>query len=241
MKTIICKTYDEMSRVAADIVAKQIQEKPASIIGLPTGSTPIGMYKELVNMYKKGEVDFSNVKTFNLDEYYKIERSNPQSYYYFMNENLYQHVNLAAENINIPDGNTDSVEEECIRYSNLIEQSGGIDLQVLGIGINGHIGFNEPAETLNTKTHMVTLTEDTIEANSRFFNDKDEVPRHALTMGIGDILKAKKIILLINGKGKAKIAKQIFEDKVTTQIPASLLQLHPDVTVILDEEAASEL
>ena len=241
MKKMICKNYDALSYLAADIIAEQIKNKPDTVLGLATGSTPMGTYKELVRRNKKGDVDFSGVTTFNLDEYYKISGDNPQSYHYFMYRNLFDHININRNNIHIPDGNTASVEQECERYDRLIRDAGGIDLQVLGIGSNGHIGFNEPASELITKTHLTALTENTIQDNARFFNHADEVPVHAITMGLGTILKAKRIILLISGKNKAKIFKKAFEGKITTNLPASLLQLHPDTTVIVDEEAAFKL
>ena len=241
MKKMICKNYDALSYLAADIIAEQIKNKPDTVLGLATGSTPMGTYKELVRRNKKGVVDFSGVTTFNLDEYYKISGDNPQSYHYFMYRNLFDHININRNNIHIPDGNTVSVEQECERYDRLIRDAGGIDLQVLGIGSNGHIGFNEPASELITKTHLTALTENTIQDNARFFNHADEVPVHAITMGLGTILKAKRIILLISGKNKAEIFKKAFEGKITTNLPASLLQLHPDTTVIVDEEAAFKL
>ncbi|MCG8498908.1 MAG: glucosamine-6-phosphate deaminase [Firmicutes bacterium] len=241
MKKMICKNYDALSYLAANIIAEQIKNKPDTVLGLATGSTPMGTYKELVRRNKKGAVDFSGVTTFNLDEYYKISGDNPQSYHYFMYRNLFDHININRNNIHIPDGNTASVEQECERYDRLIRDAGGIDLQVLGIGSNGHIGFNEPASELITKTHLTALTENTIQDNARFFNHADEVPVHAITMGLGTILKAKRIILLISGKNKAEIFKKAFEGKITTNLPASLLQLHPDTTVIVDEEAAFKL
>ena len=241
MNKMICKSYDALSNLAADIIAEQIKNKPNTVLGLATGSTPLGTYKELIKRNQRGEVDFSTVKTFNLDEYYRISADNAQSYYYFMYRNLFDHINIDPQNIHIPNGDVESVEEECERYDRLIEQAGGIDLQILGIGSNGHIGFNEPAAELSTKTHLTALTPNTIQDNARFFNSSDEVPTHAITMGLGTILRAKQIILLINGANKAEIFKKAFEGKITTNVPASLLQLHPDTTVIVDEEAAFKL
>jgi len=238
MNKIICENYDKMSKMAAQIVSDQIKSKPDSVLGLATGSTPIGMYKELVRMFQAGELDFAKVITFNLDEYYRIEKNNQQSYHYFMNEHLFKHININPENTHIPDGNTESVEKECKNYDNMIKKAGGIDLQVLGLGINGHIGFNEPDSELIAYTHLTPLKQKTIQANSRFFNSIDEVPKHAITMGMANILQAKKILLLISGKNKAEIAHKIFNGKITTNIPASFLQLHPDTTVIMDREAA---
>ena len=239
MQRFIFKTYDKMSKEAADIIIKEVNKKPNTILGLATGSTPVGMYNELVQAYKKGSVDFSKLITFNLDEYYKISKENEQSYHYYMYHHLFSHINVKEQNVHIPNGNVDDVDAECKQYNDLIQQCGGIDLQVLGIGSNGHIGFNEPATVLNANTHLTALKQTTIADNARFFENDEQVPKHAITMGLGSILKAKKILLLINGKNKAEIAKKIFEQKITTSIPASLVQLHPDVTVLMDEEAAT--
>jgi len=235
MRKIICKDYDEMSKVAAKIVEAQVTLKPDSILGLATGSSPIGMYKELVN----NGVDFSNVTTFNLDEYYPLSKDNDQSYDYFMRKNLFDHIKV--KEYNIPNGMAEDPEKECARYDAAIEKAGGIDLQVLGIGVNGHIGFNEPDDELPANTNKVTLTESTIEANSRFFESKDMVPKAALTLGIGGIMKAKRVLVLVSGKNKAPIVSKLFNGNVTTQVPVSLLQLHPDAIVVMDEEAASML
>ncbi|HHW56085.1 MAG TPA: glucosamine-6-phosphate deaminase [Clostridia bacterium] len=239
MRVIITVDYDEMSKRAAEIVKKQIKEKPDTILGLATGSTPLGMYKYLIEMYKKGEIDFSNVVTFNLDEYIGLSPDHPQSYHYFMYENFFNHINIKKQNIYIPNGVAEDLEEECKRYEEEIEKAGGIDLQILGIGVNGHIGFNEPDESIDTKTHVVALTEETIDANKRFFKSADEVPRKAITMGLGSIMKAKKIILLASGKNKAKAIKETIKGKLTTNVPSTVLALHPDVTIIIDKEAAS--
>ena len=238
MRVIIEKDYEAMSKKAALLVASQVRLKEDSVLGLATGSTPIGMYNELIEMYEKDEIDFSKVKTFNLDEYCNLPPENPQSYHYYMNENFFNHVNIPEENINLLDGMTDDLKKECIEYDMKIKRAGGIDLQVLGIGPNGHIGFNEPAEKLNVKTHQVDLAEETIEANSRFFDSKEDVPKKAITMGIATILKSNRILLLANGKNKAKAIKETVSGNVTTKVPSSLLQTHPEVTIIVDEEAA---
>ncbi|NLX62950.1 MAG: glucosamine-6-phosphate deaminase [Tissierellia bacterium] len=240
MKIIVKKDYDSMSKEAAGIVRKEIEKKKDIVLGLATGSTPIGMYKELIRMHKEEGLDFSHVVSFNLDEYIGIDYDNPNSYHYYMKENLFDHINILKENTFIPDGNSDDLEESCRIYDKLIEEKGGIDLQILGIGANGHIGFNEPAEELNYGTSVVDLDDRTIKDNARFFNSIDEVPKKAITMGIGTIMKAKKIILMANGKNKAEaISKLIKGKKITTKLPATLLLLHPDVTVIVDEEAYS--
>lgn len=241
MKKLFFDTYEEVSRAGAEIIAQQIKEKKNSILGLATGSTPIGMYKELIKMYQAGEVDFSDVYSFNLDEYYRIKKDNVQSYDYFMKDNLFNHINIHKNNINIPNGDVENPLEECINYDKKIDEVGGIDLQVLGIGCNGHLGFNEPADVLSSATHLVNLTQNTIEVNARFFENINEVPTQAITLGMGHIMKAKKIILLVSGESKADIIKHLFDNEVTTQIPATLLKLHPDVTVIADKGAASKL
>ncbi|WP_077367040.1 glucosamine-6-phosphate deaminase [Anaerosalibacter sp. Marseille-P3206] len=239
MKIIIKKDYEELSKVAASIIGDELKSNPNMVLGLATGSTPIGTYNELIRMHKEEALDFSKVVTFNLDEYLNIPYSNPNSYHYFMEDNLFKHINVKAENIHIPDGNAENVEKFCIEYDKKIEETGGIDLQILGIGENGHIAFNEPAPTLPLETNITELTESTINANSRFFDSIDEVPKKAITMGIGSIMKSKKILLLANGEKKADIIAKILKNKVvTTHIPASLLLLHPDVTIIMDEDAA---
>ena len=239
MRVIITVNYEEMSKKAAEIVKKQIKEKPNTVLGLATGSTPLGMYKHLIEMYKRGEIDFSNVITFNLDEYIGLSPDHPQSYHYFMFHNFFNHINIKKENVHIPNGIAEDLEEECRKYEEEIEKAGGIDLQILGIGINGHIGFNEPDESIETKTHVVTLTEKTINANKRFFKSAEEVPRKAITMGLGSIMKAKKIVLLASGKNKAEAIKETIKGQLTTKVPATVLALHPDVTIIIDKEAAS--
>ncbi|EOD00097.1 glucosamine-6-phosphate deaminase [Caldisalinibacter kiritimatiensis] len=241
MKILIVNDYTEMSRKAANIVASQIILKNDSVIGLATGDTPKGMYKELVRLYNNGDIDFTEVKTFNLDEYYGLDKTNSQSYHYYMMENLFNHVNIKRENINIPNGMAESIEKECEEYERKIEEAGGIDLQVLGIGRNGHIGFNEPDLKFEAKTHLVRLDDDTIKANSRFFESIEEVPTLAISMGIKTIMHARKIILLASGEGKAEAIYKTVKGKITPEMPASVLQLHPDVTLIVDKKAASLL
>jgi len=241
MRVMIVRDYDEMSRRAAEIVKEQILKKPDTVLGLATGSTPLGMYKYLIEMHKNGEIDFSNVITFNLDEYIGLSPDHPQSYHYFMYENLFNHINIKKENIHIPNGVAEDLEEECKRYEREIRRIGRIDLQILGIGVNGHIGFNEPDESIETKTHIVTLTEETINANKRFFKSIEEVPRRAITMGLSSIMKARKIMLLASGSNKAKAIKETLKGRLTTKVPSTVLVLHPDVTIIMDKRAASLL
>ena len=236
MKKIVCDNYEDMSCEAADIFAAQLKKKPDSILGLATGSTPLGLYAELVKRYDAGEIDFSKARSFNLDEYYPISNKHPQSYNYFMHDNLFSKVNFASSRL--PNGETDDPHGECARYDTEIEAAGGIDLQLLGIGINGHVGFNEPAASYSLPTYLVELTESTLNANSRFFTGGDPQPTSALTMGFNAIFGAKSILLLISGEAKASIAKRLFEGLIHTDVPASLLLLHPNVTVILDKAAA---
>lgn len=237
----ITKSYEEMSKKTASIVMSQVILKPNSILGLATGGTPVGMYKEMVRIHQNDGVDFSQVKTFNLDEYYPIRKTNNQSYAHYMNENLFQHINISGENVYIPNGECNDIAKECDDYNELIYNSGGIDLQVLGIGNNGHIGFNEPDVCFEARTHLVELDQETIEANARFFQSEDEVPRQAISMGIGNIMHSKKILLLASGKGKSEIIAKTLLGTISPTIPASILQLHNDVIVILDQEAAEEL
>lgn len=239
MRVIKCKNYDEVSEAAARIVAAQVTMKPDCILGLPTGSTPLGMYSRLIQMNKENKLDFSKIKTFNLDEYFPISKDNNQSYHYFMFENFFNHININKENVNIPNGETDNPEGECVRYEEAIGVAGGIDLQVLGIGQNGHIGFNEPDDYLESATHITSLTQNTIEANSRFFDSMDDVPKKALTTGMGTILKSRKIIILASGKVKAEAVRSLLSGKITTQNPSTMLNLHSDVTLIADEDALS--
>ncbi|MCR5671850.1 MAG: glucosamine-6-phosphate deaminase [Butyrivibrio sp.] len=236
MKIIKAKDYEEMSNIAARIISAQILMKPDCVLGLATGSSPIGVYKRLIEEYKENALDFKKVKTVNLDEYEGLSGDNVQSYRYFMNTNLFDHVNIDKKNTMVPNG-ISSVELECGSYEERIEKLGGIDLQLLGIGRNGHIGFNEPDEYFAARTHVVNLTESTIEANARLFESKDEVPKRALTMGIGTIMKAKKIVLIASGEDKAKAVKDAVCGPVTPHCPASALQLHRDVVIVADAEA----
>lgn len=238
MKVIVERNYDEMSKKASEIIAMEVKNNPHAILGLATGSTPIGTYKELIRMHKEENLDFSKIKTFNLDEYVGLDGDHPNSYRYFMDEELFNHVNIAKENTNVPDGKTKDLLSFCKDYDKRIEEAGGVDLQLLGIGSNGHIAFNEPADELSANTSIAKLTEETINANARFFNSIDEVPKEAISMGIGSILKAKKILLLASGKSKAEAIKKLLNsDKISTRLPASFLHLHPDVTIIVDEDA----
>ena len=240
MRVIVCENYEEMSKEAARVVESQLVIKPDSNLGLATGSTPIGMYQILIEKYKAGELDFSKVTSFNLDEYYPIKKSNNQSYQYFMNEQLFDHINIDKNNTYIPNGETQDAETECKNYDALLKAHGGVDLQVLGIGNNGHIAFNEPDANLIAGTHVTGLTKSTIEANSRFFEKEEDVPTQALTMGMASILSAKKIIILASGKGKNPAVKELLNDKITTSNPATLLKLHNDVILICDKEAYGE-
>jgi glucosamine-6-phosphate deaminase len=239
MRIVVAKNYEELSKIAADEIVKLMNSKPSCVLGLATGSSPVGMYKELVRLYKEGKVDFSKVTTINLDEYRGLKGDNPQSYRYFMDSNLFNHINIGKENTFVPDGMAEDVEEECRNYDNRIAQLGGIDLQVLGIGHNGHIGFNEPSEYLNLSTHLTDLKQETIEANSRFFDAIDKVPTQAITMGLGGIMKAKKVLLLAYGQKKADIISKLVEGKISTKVPASILQVHRDVVIIVDEAAGA--
>lgn len=241
MRIIAVKDYDEMSAKAAAIIASQIILKPNSILGLATGDTPVGTYKELIRMYNDGQIDFSKVKTFNLDEYYGITDENKQSYYYYMMENLFKHINIDKKHINIPNGMAKNIEEECAGYERKIGEAGGIDLQILGIGVNGHIGFNEPNANFEAQTHLVNLNEKTIKSNSRFFNSIDQVPTKAISMGIRTIMNSQKIVLLANGASKAEAIAKTINGKISPEVPASILQLHKDVTIIVDKEAGSKL
>ena len=237
MKLIVCKSYEEMSDAAARIVADVMKAKPACVLGLATGSTPVGMYKKLIEMNQSGEIDFSAVTTVNLDEYYPISPENDQSYRYFMNENLFDHVNVDKARTFVPDGTAADPVAACKAYEEIVASVGPADVQVLGIGQNGHIGFNEPAAALEVCTHVTDLTESTIKANARFFASEADVPTRALTMGIGTILGASKIIILANGAAKHAAVAKMLEGKLDTSCPASLLNLHADVTVICDEAA----
>ncbi len=235
------KDYADMSRKAANIISAQVIMKPDCVLGLATGSTPIGLYRQLVAWYEKGDLDFSEVRTVNLDEYKGLSRENDQSYYYFMHHNLFDHVNLPAENSHLPNGMEPDSDKECRRYSELIRSMGGVDLQLLGIGHNGHIGFNEPGDAFDNDVHCVNLTQSTIEANKRFFASADDVPKQAYTMGIKTIMQAKKILIVASGEDKADIVRDAFFGPITPKVPASVLQLHNDVTLVADEAALSKI
>lgn len=237
MKIIITKDYEALSKAAARLIASQITLNPKSVLGLATGSTPIGMYKEIVAMYERGEISFKDVVSFNLDEYVGLDPTNEQSYRYFMDKNLFDHIDIKEENIHIPSGIAEDIEAECKDYDYNIEIYNGISMQILGIGRNGHIGFNEPDVKFEGKTHLVDLDEDTIKANARFFNDINSVPRQAISLGMKNIMQSRRIILMASGVEKAETIKNMIYGNITPMLPASVLQLHPDVTVIVDEEA----
>lgn len=241
MRIYKAKDYEEMSRKAANIISAQVILKPDCVLGLATGSTPIGTYKQLIEWYRKGDLDFSEVTTVNLDEYKGLDKENDQSYYYFMHEKFFNHVNISPENIHLPNGMEPDSAKECARYDEVIRSVGGVDLQLLGLGHNGHIGFNEPAEEFKKGTHCVDLQTSTIKANARFFASLDDVPKQAYTMGIRTIMSAKKILVVVSGADKATIVKKAFTGPVTPLVPASLLQMHADVTVVGDAEALSKL
>ena len=241
MQIYRAKDYEDMSKKAANIIASQIVLKPDCVLGLATGSTPIGAYKNLVEKYEQGDLDFSQVTTVNLDEYKGLPRENDQSYYYFMHDNLFDHVNVKPENTHLPDGTKEDSDEECARYEELIRTLGGQDLQLLGLGHNGHIGFNEPDAIFEKTTHCVDLQESTIEANKRFFASADDVPRQAYTMGIGTIMQAKKILVVVSGEDKADTVAKAFFGPVTPEVPASILQFHKDVILVADEAALSKV
>lgn len=232
MKIIQATNYADLSRKAANIISAQVILNERSVLGLATGSTPEGTYRQLIDWYQKGDLDFSKVTTFNLDEYVGLDGTNPQSYRYFMEEKLFSKVNLSPDHIHVPDGKAPDMAAECIRYEEMIAAAGGIDMQLLGIGHNGHIGFNEPQEAFEKTTHVIRLKDSTIQANARFFKSIRDVPTHAVTMGIKTIMQAKKILLIANGADKKEIVEKSMYGPVTPTVPASILQLHPDLTVI---------
>lgn len=241
MRIFKAKDYKDMSRKAANIISAQIIMKPDCVLGLATGSTPIGLYDQLVEWYDKGDLDFSEVQSVNLDEYKGLSKENDQSYYYFMHKHLFDRVNIPSENTNLPNGLEPDAKKECQRYEELIHFLGGVDLQLLGMGHNGHIGFNEPGAAFEKETHCVKLAERTIEANKRFFASAEDVPKEAYTMGIKTIMQAKKILVVVSGNDKASMVKKAFFGPVTPDVPASILQMHNDVTLVADEEALSEI
>ena len=242
MKIIRAKDYQDMSRKAANIISAQVIMKPDCVLGLATGGTPVGTYAQLVDWYNKGDLDFSEVTTVNLDEYRGLPKEHPQSYWYFMNENLFSKVNIDPAKTNLPDGTNLDIAAECARYNGIIHKLGGIDLQLLGIGPNGHIGFNEPGEAFELETHCIDLAPTTIEANKRFFDGNEAlVPKQAYTMGIKTIMQARKVLVVANGKAKAQAVKDAVTGPVTPACPGSILQLHPDCILVADEEALSLL
>lgn len=233
------KDYQDMSRKAANIISAQIIMKPNCVLGLATGSSPVGTYRQLIEWYNKGDLDFSHVTSINLDEYKGLSPENDQSYRYFMDTNLFNHVNIDKAHTFVPNGLEVNSEKACTDYNHTIATSGGIDLQLLGLGHNGHIGFNEPGAAFERETHYVDLTESTIEANKRFFASEEEVPRQAYTMGIKNIMQAKKILVIVSGADKAQILEKVLHGPITPEVPASILQLHNDVTIVADEAALS--
>ncbi len=235
------KDYNAMSRRAAAVIAAQIVSKPDCVLGLATGSSPVGAYQQLVKWYEQGDLSFAEVRSVNLDEYYGLSPDHDQSYRYFMQSNLFDHVDIAPENTNVPDGLAKDPAAECLRYERKAAELGYADLQLLGLGRNGHIGFNEPCDCFPVATHLVDLTESTIEANARFFASADDVPKQALTMGVGTIMKARKILIVASGADKADAVWKAFAGPITPEVPASILQLHPDVTLVADEAALSKL
>lgn len=241
VNVVVTENYEEMSAAAANVIAEQLKAKPDSVLGLATGTTPIGLYAELVRACNAGEISFANAQSFNLDEYRGLPGTHDQSYRYFMQDNLFDHVDIDVEKTHVPDGSMEDAQAACDAYEQAIAQAGGVDLQLLGLGHNGHIGFNEPCDSFPVTTHCVELTESTIQANSRLFDSADEVPREAYTMGIGTIMKARAILVVASGVDKAQIVRDAFFGPVTPQVPASVLQLHPNVTVVVDAEAGSLL
>ena len=240
VKIIRTKDYADMSRKAANIISAQVIMKPDCVLGLATGGTPVGTYEKLVERYNEGDLDFSEVTSVNLDEYRGLPKEHPESYWSFMHKNLFDHVNIRPEAIHLPDGTNPDAVDACAKYNGIIHSVGGIDLQLLGLGPNGHIGFNEPGEAFELETHCVDLTPATIEANKRFFDgNEDLVPKQAYTMGIRTIMQARKVLMVVNGAGKAEIVKKAFFGPVTPEVPASILQLHPDFILVADEEALS--
>jgi glucosamine-6-phosphate deaminase len=241
MEVIVQARPDDMARAAAREVAQVLNAKPNAVLGMATGSTPLGLYQEMVRLHRRGELDFSHVTTFNLDEYVGLPITHPQSYHQFMHENFFRHINIPPQNIHIPSGTTTNYPAFCAWYEQRIRDCGGIDVQILGIGSDGHIAFNEPASSLSSRTRLKTLAKSTIDDNARFFKSRDEVPIYAITMGVGTIMEARKILLLANGNKKADAVAQAVEGPVTSMITASALQMHPDATVYIDDEAAAKL
>ena len=241
MEVIVKESYEEMSRQSAEIIADYIRHKPRAVLGLATGSTPLGTYKELIRMHKEDGLDFSRVVTFNLDEYVGLAHDHPQSYYFFMNENLFKHINANPKNVHVPDGTAKDIPGFCRWYEEQIVKAGGLDVQLLGIGSNGHIAFNEPGSSLGSRTRVKTLDDKTRQDNARFFRSLNEVPKYAITMGIGTIMDARQLVLLANGPGKAEAISKTCEGPITAMVPATVVQLHPKATIVVDKQAASRL
>jgi len=241
MRIIKAKSYGDMGRKAANVLSAQVILKSNCVLGLATGATVLGIYEQLIDWYQKGDIDFSGVRTVNLDEYVGLSGDHEQSYRHYMDTNFFRHINIKPENTNLPNGMAENIEEECHRYDALIEGLGGIDLQLLGLGHNGHIGFNEPDEAFEKLTHSVQLKEITRKANARFFENEAQVPKEAITMGIKSIMQAKRIVLCVSGAHKAEILKQVLTEPVTPALPGSILQMHPNLTVVADEEALTLL
>lgn len=241
MRICRAKDYYHACRVAANIISAQIIIKPDCVLGLATGATPVGLYEQLIRWYEKGDLDFHDVRSINLDEYKGLSPAHPQSYRYYMDKHLFDHINIQKQNTHVPDGMETDTEKACAVYDRIIKESGGIDLQLLGLGMNGHIGFNEPGTAFEKETHCVTLAESTIKANSGFFGGEDKMPGEAYTMGIKSIMQARKILMMVSGESKAEIVRQAFCGPITPQVPASVLQLHNDVTLVGDEAALSLL
>lgn len=241
MNILVYDNDEQIGIAAGNYICGQVLAKPDSILGLATGSTPLKAYAQMIKLYESGAVDFSRVKSFNLDEYCNLDVNDKNSYHSFMAENLFNHININRDYTNFLDGNADDLEAECRAYEEKIDSMGGIDIQLLGIGSNGHIAFNEPSDSFEKYSHVVKLKESTIKDNSRFFKSIDEVPTHAVTMGIGSIMKAKRILLIATGENKADAVKQLVNGNVTPMCPASVLQFHKDVTIMLDKGAASKI
>lgn len=241
MRVYVAENYTDMSRKAANILSAQVILKPDTVLGLATGSSPVGTYQQLIAWYQKGDLDFAQVRTVNLDEYAGLAPDHEQSYRHFMQENFFDHINILQGNTNVPNGLAPDLEAECQRYNQVIQRLGGIDIQLLGMGHNGHIGFNEPGHAFELETHVVDLTANTIDANARFFASRDEVPRQAITMGIKSIMQAQRIVMVVSGEDKADIVRAAFTGPVVPQVPASILQMHPNFILVGDKAALSKL
>ena len=241
MEVIVKDTPEEMSRLSAELMAEVVRHKPRAVLGLATGSTPLGTYKELIRLHQNEGLDFSRATTFNLDEYVGLSHDHPQSYHYFMWENLFKHINVNPKNVHIPDGTAKDIPAFCRWYEEQMVKCGGVDAQLLGIGGNGHIAFNEPGSSLGSRTRVKTLDDRTRQDNARFFRNMNEVPKYAITMGIGTIMDARQLILLANGAGKADAIARTCEGPITAIVPATIVQLHPKATIVIDRQAASKL